>query len=103
MKILFQAMMMMMMAARGRRRLCCKFFCGVSLAQNQYTYSQVTKITNNFSKVLGKGAFGVVYRGVMKDQQQVVVKMLNRASIYDIEQFTAEVTLDTRKRILSFA
>lgn len=91
-----------MMAARGRRRLCCKFLCGVSLAQNQYTYSQVTKITNNFSKVLGKGAFGVVYREVMKDQKQVAVKMLNRASIYDIKQFTAEVTFDTSKRILSF-
>ncbi|KAG2250656.1 hypothetical protein Bca52824_080792 [Brassica carinata] len=76
----------------GLRRLISKFICCSSppLAENQYSYSQVKKITNNFNKVHGKGGFGVIYHGVLR-RNQVAVKMLNRASVYDIQQFTKEV------------
>ncbi|KAG2304962.1 hypothetical protein Bca52824_033613 [Brassica carinata] len=60
------------------------------LPENQYSFSQVKKITNNFDKVHGKGGFGVIYHGVLR-RKQVAVKILNRASIYDIQQFTKEV------------
>ncbi|XP_010500741.1 PREDICTED: probable LRR receptor-like protein kinase At1g51890 [Camelina sativa] len=86
----------------GLRRFVSKFICCyaddsiieyepyVYIPANSYTYAEVIKMTNKFNKVHGKGGFGVVYHGVL-NKQQVAVKMLNRASIYNIEQFTKEV------------
>ncbi|KAF8047052.1 hypothetical protein N665_3235s0002 [Sinapis alba] len=83
----------------GLRRLVSKFICChadgdhligyesyVYIPANSYTYSEVKKITNNFNRVHGKGGFGVVYHGVL-EKQQVAVKMLNRASIYNVHDF----------------
>ncbi|KAF4399262.1 hypothetical protein G4B88_022345 [Cannabis sativa] len=60
--------------------------------KRQFTYSEVTKMTNNFEKVLGKGGFGYVFHGIINDDgTQVAVKMLSQLSNHGYQQFLAEV------------
>lgn len=59
---------------------------------NQFTYSEVVSITNNFEKVIGKGGFGTVYYGCLNDDTEVAVKMLSESSNQGSEQFQAEVS-----------
>ncbi|KAI9159848.1 hypothetical protein LWI28_002479 [Acer negundo] len=65
-----------------------------SLEQNkqQFTYSNVLKMTNNFERVLGKGEFGTVYYGRL-DDTEVAVKMLSQSSAQGFKQFQSEVKL----------
>ncbi|KAJ4833372.1 hypothetical protein Tsubulata_029923, partial [Turnera subulata] len=57
--------------------------------RRQFTYSEVLTITNNFEKILGKGAFGIVYHGLL-DGTQVAVKMLSQSSAQGYKEFQAE-------------
>ena len=41
--------------------------------KHQFTYSEITNITNNFEKVIGKGGFGPVYYGYV--DTQVAIKI----------------------------
>lgn len=66
-----------------------QFGNSLEVRRRQFTYSEVVKITNNFSKVLGKGGFGKVYYGVI-DEIQVAVKMLSLSSPQGYRQFQAE-------------
>ncbi|KAJ1420261.1 Serine-threonine/tyrosine-protein kinase, catalytic domain [Sesbania bispinosa] len=43
--------------------------------QRQYTFNDLTIITNNFDRILGRGGFGTVYHGLIDDTQ---VKLLMR-------------------------
>ncbi|KAL0825022.1 hypothetical protein Bca101_048699 [Brassica carinata] len=43
-----------------------------------YTYAQVKKITQSFAEVVGRGGFGVVYRGTLCDGRMVAVKDLGQ-------------------------
>ncbi|KAK9281052.1 hypothetical protein L1049_003944 [Liquidambar formosana] len=61
-------------------------------SKNQFTYSEILSLTNNFERVLGKGGFGTVYHGLL-DDTQVAVKMLSSSSIQGYKQFHAEVNL----------
>lgn len=58
--------------------------------KQQFTYSEVITITNNFEKEVGKGGFGTVYHGHL-DDTQVAVKMFSPSSIQGYKQFQAEV------------
>ncbi|XP_015962850.2 receptor-like kinase TMK4 [Arachis duranensis] len=49
------------------------------MVQKRYSYSQVKKMTNSFREELGKGAFGVVYKGSLSNDRQVAVKILKES------------------------
>ncbi|VVA99585.1 unnamed protein product [Arabis nemorensis] len=57
-----------------------------------YKYSKVVKVTNNFERILGQGGFGIVYHGVLNDDQ-VAVKILSESSAQGYKEFRAEVEL----------
>lgn len=57
----------------------------------QYTYAEVLNITSNFEVVIGKGGFGTVFSGQMKDGNKVAVKMLSPSSAQGPKEFQTEV------------
>ncbi|KAF7126693.1 hypothetical protein RHSIM_Rhsim11G0031500 [Rhododendron simsii] len=60
----------------------------------RFTAQQLCSFTNNYSKVLGSGGFGVVYKGQLQNGVKIAVKVLKR-SLLDKraeEQFMAEVS-----------
>ncbi|KAI3796351.1 hypothetical protein L1987_39021 [Smallanthus sonchifolius] len=58
----------------------------------RFTYSEVERITDGFSNVIGKGGFGTVFHGLIEDTQ-VAVKMLSESSAQGCREFQAEVSL----------
>nr|POF10769.1 putative leucine-rich repeat receptor-like serine/threonine-protein kinase [Quercus suber] len=63
-------------------------------SQNQqYSYSEVVSITNNFKTIIGEGGFGKVYLGKLKDETQVAVKLLSTSSYQGYKEFQAEAQL----------
>ncbi|KAG7541022.1 Malectin-like domain [Arabidopsis thaliana x Arabidopsis arenosa] len=49
--------------------------------KRRFTYNEVSSITNNFKKVIGKGGFGIVYLGSLEDGTKIAVKMINDPSL----------------------
>ncbi|KAK4590854.1 hypothetical protein RGQ29_021160 [Quercus rubra] len=63
-------------------------------SQNQqYSYSEVVSITNNFKTIIGEGGFGKVYLGKLKDETKVAVKLLSTSSYQGYKEFQAEAQL----------
>lgn len=58
----------------------------------KFTYAELEVATDNFSKILGKGGYGTVYKGYLPDQTPVAVKRIDRISEGE-EKFWAEVTI----------
>ncbi|XP_050378536.1 probable LRR receptor-like serine/threonine-protein kinase At4g29180 [Argentina anserina] len=61
-----------------------------------FKYSELVKITNNFSSPIGAGGFGKVYHGILESGIQVAVKLLISAS--GSSEFQNEVKLLMRAR-----
>ena len=53
--------------------------------------SDLEEATNNFSKKIGKGSFGSVYYGRMKDGKEIAVKLMAEPSSHGDQQFVTEV------------
>ncbi|CAI9281042.1 unnamed protein product [Lactuca saligna] len=64
---------------------------GLEIRKQQYTYSEVQSITDNFNVVIGKGGFGTVYHRHI-DDTEVAVKMLSESSLQGDKEFQAEIT-----------
>ncbi|KAJ8773838.1 hypothetical protein K2173_008301 [Erythroxylum novogranatense] len=60
-----------------------------------YDLCTISAATNNFSldNKIGKGGFGIVYKGQLPDGQQIAVKRLSKNSRQGMKEFTNEVTL----------
>ncbi|KFK33982.1 hypothetical protein AALP_AA5G086500 [Arabis alpina] len=65
----------------------------IKTEKKKFTYSEVTKMTNNFERALGEGGFGIVYHGYLNDSEQVAVKVLSQSSSQGYKHFKAEVEL----------
>ncbi|RDX62847.1 Proline-rich receptor-like protein kinase PERK8, partial [Mucuna pruriens] len=65
----------------------------------RFSYSDVQNATNDFSKdnLLGEGGYGHVYKGVLKDGQQIAAKVRKEQSSQGFSEFHSEVY------VLSFA
>ncbi|XP_075650124.1 cysteine-rich receptor-like protein kinase 29 [Castanea sativa] len=61
----------------------------------QFDFSTIRAATNNFSEAneLGKGGFGIVYKGMLSNKQQIAVKRLSRTSQQGDSEFKNEVLL----------
>lgn len=60
-----------------------------------FGFGIIAAATNNFDPAnkLGKGGFGLVYKGKLQDGQEIAVKRLSRASTQGIEEFVNEAVV----------
>ncbi|CAN6938510.1 unnamed protein product [Brassica oleracea] len=65
----------------------------IRLDKSTFTYTDILKATSNFSeeRVVGKGGYGTVYRGVLPDGREVAVKKLQREGTEAEKEFRAEM------------
>lgn len=69
----------------------------IRLDKTAFTCDDILKATCNFSdsRIIGKGGFGTVYRGVLPDGREVAVKKLQRDGIEGEKEFRAEMEVLT--------
>lgn len=58
-----------------------------------FSLAEIEAATSGFSKKIGKGSFGPVYYGKMKDGKEVAVKMMADSSSHGTQQFVTEVVI----------
>ncbi|CAM6038066.1 unnamed protein product [Sphagnum compactum] len=68
---------------------------GANVAQ-EYSFAEVTAMTNNFKQTLGVGGFGTVCYGKLPDGQEVAVKRASPDSHQGAKEFYNEVDLLSR-------
>ena len=69
----------------------------IRLDKTAFTYADILTATCNFSdsRIIGKGGFGTVYRGVLPDGREVAVKKLQRDGIEGEKEFRSEMEVLT--------
>nr|XP_043607374.1 putative receptor protein kinase ZmPK1 [Erigeron canadensis] len=58
----------------------------------RFTYAELKKATQNFSKEIGRGGAGVVYKGELSDDRIAAIKMLKEATHQGEAEFQAEIS-----------
>ncbi|XP_039139720.1 receptor-like serine/threonine-protein kinase SD1-8 [Dioscorea cayenensis subsp. rotundata] len=60
----------------------------------QFQWSTLLAATHNFAttNILGKGGFGLVYKGKLSEGHEIAIKRLSRSSTQGIDEFENEVT-----------
>ncbi|XP_071692310.1 putative receptor protein kinase ZmPK1 [Rutidosis leptorrhynchoides] len=65
----------------------------IGSAFKRFTYTELKKATDNFSKEIGRGGAGVVYKGELSDDRIAAIKMLKEVSDHQGEaEFQAEIS-----------
>ncbi|XP_039158256.1 putative leucine-rich repeat receptor-like serine/threonine-protein kinase At2g19230 [Eucalyptus grandis] len=65
----------------------------LKLKNRPFEYGEISKITQNFGQVIGKGGFGKVYLGTLDNDTIVAVKILSESSEQGYKEFQAEAQL----------
>ena len=65
-------------------------YLGLTTKFKRFTFNELRKATRGFKEVIGQGAGGIVYKGVLSDQRVAAIKRLNEANQGEAE-FLAEV------------
>ncbi|KAL3819946.1 hypothetical protein ACJIZ3_005851 [Penstemon smallii] len=61
-----------------------------NLTPIKYTYSEIKKMTNNFNLKLGEGGYGTVYKGKLRSDPYVAVKIMG-TNVSNDQEFISEV------------
>ncbi|KAI7733176.1 hypothetical protein M8C21_012720 [Ambrosia artemisiifolia] len=70
----------------------------IRLDKTAFTHADVLKATGNFAndRIIGRGGFGTVYRGLLPDGRDVAIKKKLREGIEGEREFRAEMEVLTR-------
>ncbi|KAL7596478.1 hypothetical protein Lser_V15G31140 [Lactuca serriola] len=70
-----------------------KSYFPIASGFKRFTYTELKTATRNFSKEIGRGGAGVVYKGKLSDDRTAGIKMLKEGNIHQGEaEFQAEIS-----------
>ncbi|XP_024311085.1 enhancer of mRNA-decapping protein 4 isoform X2 [Brachypodium distachyon] len=72
-------------------------FSDASVQPTKLSYALIKSVTNNFSKVIGRGGFAVVYQGVLRNGK-IALKKLSLSNGFSDELFVDEIECLTKAK-----